>query len=55
MKNLLTPAFFNFVVSFFAILATSLGIILLANYYELTFADVGQAASALLFELGLYE
>lgn len=55
MKNLVNTTFFNFLLGFFAILATSLCVIMVANYYELTLHDAQQAASAFLFGRDIHE
>jgi hypothetical protein len=49
MKDLLNGTFFNFVLGFFVIIAASLTIIMVANYYEITLQDAQEAAAAFLF------
>jgi hypothetical protein len=48
-NSLLNGTFFNFLFGFVIILSISLGVILAANYYDITVNDVKKAAAALLF------
>ena len=45
----MNTSFFNFLFGFIFILSMSLGVILVVNFYDITAADVQQAAAALLF------
>tara|TARA_B100000745_G_scaffold114506_2_gene73836 strand:- start:669 stop:812 length:144 start_codon:yes stop_codon:yes gene_type:complete len=41
--------FFNFLFGFIFILSISMGVVLAVNYYDVTAADMMQAAATLLF------
>lgn len=48
-ESLLNSTFFNFLLGFVIILSIGMGVIFAVNYYDLTFNDVKQTASVLLF------
>ena len=47
--TLLNNTFFSFLLGFVMILSIGMGVIFAVNYYDVTFNDVKQTASVLLF------
>jgi hypothetical protein len=47
--DIMNSTFFNFLFGFIFILSISMGVTLAVNYYDVTTADVAQAAATLLF------
>jgi len=48
-RNYSESSFFNFLFGFIFILSISMGVVLAVNYYDVTTADVMQAAVTLFF------